>query len=103
MRAAEDKVMNKRIARELRNRLAPLSAVAVTFATFSAVPAATMIATAGGTGAHQAEAGWMDRAAQVRRDQHLRIGLRDDGYFLSNGYRVSALHIAARAPGSAIR
>jgi hypothetical protein len=55
--------MNKRIARALRNRLAPLSAVVITFATITVVPAATtMLAAAGATAAHQAKAVRMDFA-----------------------------------------
>jgi hypothetical protein len=73
---AEETAMNKRIARELRNRLAPLSAIAVTFATITVVPAAmAMVAAAGGTGAHQAQATRIHLAALVPADRHLAIGL----------------------------
>jgi hypothetical protein len=55
--------MNKRIARALRDRLAPLGAVAATFATITIVPAATtMIPAAGATAVHQARAPSVDLA-----------------------------------------
>ena len=60
--------MTKRISQALRNRLAPLSAIAVTFATITAVPATTtMIAAAGATAAHQAKAARMELAAPSSR------------------------------------
>jgi hypothetical protein len=96
--------MNKRIIRELGNRLAPLSAVAITFATITVVPAGTaMVAAASGTGADQTKTAWMDRAVPLGRDHYRRIGLGDDGHSFAAGYRVSALHVAARAPATEIR
>ena len=60
--------MNKRIARALRNGLAPLPAVAVTFATITVVPAATtMLADFGATAAHQAKAARIDLALPSSR------------------------------------
>jgi hypothetical protein len=60
--------MNKRIARALRNGLAPVSAIAVTFATITVVPATTtMIAAARATAAHQAKAARMDLALPSSR------------------------------------
>jgi len=96
--------MNKCSARELRNRLAPLATIAVTFATITGVPAAmAMVAAAGGTGAHQTQAAWTDGAASVRRDRHPPIGPRDDRHYFATGYKVNTVQLAARAPRSEIR
>lgn len=68
--------MNKRIARELRNRLASLAAIAVTFATITSVPAAmTVVAAAGGTAAHQAKTSRIHLTALVPADQHRAVAL----------------------------
>jgi hypothetical protein len=95
--------MNKCIARELRNKLTSLSAVAVTFATITVVPAATtIVAIASGTVAHPTKATSMDRTSSNRRDRHAEIGPRDKGHYLATGYRVNTLHFAAHEPGSEI-
>ena len=96
--------MNKRIARELRNRLAPLAGVVVTFATITVVPATTeMIAAARGAAAHRAEAAWMDRAASTHLDRHPPMGSRYAGHYLATVYGLRTRQLAARTLASEIR
>jgi hypothetical protein len=91
--------MNKRIARELRNRLAPLAGVVVTFATITVVPATTEMIAA----AHRAEAAWMDRAASKHLDRHPPMGSRYAGHYLATVYGLRTRQLAARTLASEIR
>jgi hypothetical protein len=92
--------MDMLIARNLRNRLAPLSAIAVTFATITSVPVAmTVVAAAGRTAAHQTKAAWMDQVSLVAHDREATKG----GNHLATVYTNHPLILAARAPQSEIR